>query len=68
MAGYDLVPRDRGYNYTGILTRSIVFSGALLAFLAGTDYMTVARFTPSVQERTNKDSSNCFDLSIHHNS
>lgn len=35
MAGYTLIPGERGQNYTGILTRSIVFSGALVLFLAG---------------------------------
>ncbi len=35
MAGFDLVPGHESHNYTGILTRSIVFSGTLLAFLAG---------------------------------
>jgi hypothetical protein len=38
MAGFNLVPGGRGYNYTGILTRSIVFSGALIAFLAGENH------------------------------
>ena len=31
-----LVPGGLGRNYTGMLTRSIVFSGALFVFLAGT--------------------------------
>jgi hypothetical protein len=35
MASFNLVPGGGGHNYTGILTKSIVFSGALIAFLAG---------------------------------
>lgn len=35
MADFSLVPSGHGSNYTGMLTRSIVFSGALLVFLAG---------------------------------
>ena len=42
MAGFNLVRGGRGHNYTGILTRSIVFSGALLAFLAGEDLIANA--------------------------
>ncbi|RMD40147.1 hypothetical protein DV735_g4984, partial [Chaetothyriales sp. CBS 134920] len=34
MAGFSLVPGGRGSNYTGMLTRSIVFSIALFVFLA----------------------------------
>ena len=34
MASFNLV-HGGGGNYTGFLTRSIVFSGALIAFLAG---------------------------------
>jgi len=33
---FDLVPRSSGRNYTGILTKTIVYVGTLLAFLAGT--------------------------------
>jgi hypothetical protein len=40
MAGFNLVPGGRGYNYTGVLTKSIVFSGALIAFLAGEKHNT----------------------------
>lgn len=36
MAGFNLVPGGTGHNYTGMLTRSIVFSAALLVFLVGT--------------------------------
>jgi hypothetical protein len=36
MADFSLVPSGHGSNYTGMLTRSIVFSGALFVFLAGT--------------------------------
>jgi hypothetical protein len=36
-----LVPAGHGTNYTGMLTRSIVFTGALLLFL-GTTAMTIA--------------------------
>lgn len=39
MAGFDLVPGGGSHNYTGILTRSIVFSGTLIAFLAGEEQM-----------------------------
>jgi hypothetical protein len=42
MAGFDLVPGGGGHNYTGVLTRSIVFSGALIAFLAGEDHLTLS--------------------------
>lgn len=38
MAGFDLIPGNGSHNYTGVLTRSIVFSGALLAFLAGEEH------------------------------
>ena len=41
MAGSSLVPSGYGHNYTGMLTRSIVFSGALIIFLATTG-MTIA--------------------------
>ncbi len=41
MAGFNLVPGGAGHNYTGMLTRSIVFSGALVFFLAASA-MTVA--------------------------
>jgi hypothetical protein len=34
MASFNLIAGEGGHNYTGILTRSIVFSGALIAFLA----------------------------------
>lgn len=35
MADFSLVPSGHGTNYTGMLTRSIVFSAALFVFLAG---------------------------------
>lgn len=35
MADFSLVPSGQGTNYTGMLTRSIVFSAALFVFLAG---------------------------------
>lgn len=35
MADFSLRPSGNGNNYTGMLTRSIVFSVALLVFLAG---------------------------------
>lgn len=41
MANFSLVPLGRGNNYTGMLTRSIVFSGALIVFLVATG-LTVA--------------------------
>lgn len=40
MAGFTLVPGSGGGNYTGVLTKSIVFSGALIAFLAGKDNLS----------------------------
>jgi hypothetical protein len=36
MADFSLVPSGHGTNYTGMLTRSIIFSAALFVFLAGT--------------------------------
>lgn len=41
MANFSLVPAGHGNNYTGMLTRSIVFTGALTLFLATTG-MTIA--------------------------
>jgi hypothetical protein len=41
MADFSLTPSGYGNNYTGMLTRSIVFSGALLVFLAASG-MTIA--------------------------
>jgi hypothetical protein len=41
MANFSLVPAGHGVNYTGMLTRSIVFSGALILFLAASG-MTIA--------------------------
>jgi len=41
MADFSLVPSGHGTNYTGMLTRSIVFSAALFVFLAATG-MTIA--------------------------
>ncbi|KIX94975.1 uncharacterized protein Z520_09285 [Fonsecaea multimorphosa CBS 102226] len=41
MADFSLVPGGHGSNYTGMLTRSIVFSGALFVFLAASG-MTIA--------------------------
>ncbi|EXJ94870.1 hypothetical protein A1O1_03268 [Capronia coronata CBS 617.96] len=41
MPDFSLVPSGHGSNYTGMLTRSIVFSGALLVFLAASG-MTIA--------------------------
>ncbi|KAL2218437.1 hypothetical protein M432DRAFT_369019 [Thermoascus aurantiacus ATCC 26904] len=38
---FDLVPRSSGRNYTGILTKTIVYVGTLLAFLAATG-LTIA--------------------------
>lgn len=39
--GVSLVPSGSGHNYTGMLTRSIVFSTVLVVFLAATG-MTIA--------------------------
>jgi hypothetical protein len=41
MADFSLVPSGHGSNYTGMLTRSIVFTGALILFLITTG-MTIA--------------------------
>lgn len=41
MANFSLVPTGHGVNYTGMLTRSIVFTGALILFLAASG-MTIA--------------------------
>jgi len=41
MSDFALVPSGHGSNYTGMLTRSIVFSGALFVFLAASG-MTIA--------------------------
>ena len=41
MANFSLVPAGHGHNYTGMLTRSIVFTAALILFLAATG-MTIA--------------------------
>lgn len=41
MANLSLVPAGHGTNYTGMLTRSIVFTGALALFLA-TSGLTIA--------------------------
>ena len=40
MADFSLVPSGEGTNYTGMLTRSIVFSAALFVFLAGMQPVT----------------------------
>lgn len=56
MAGYELVPGGIGHNYTGMLTRSIVFSGALLVFLAGTGLTLASIIIPewiSFKDETN---------------
>ncbi|RMZ75698.1 hypothetical protein DV738_g5348, partial [Chaetothyriales sp. CBS 135597] len=47
MAGFSLVPGGRGANYTGMLTRSIVFSIALFVFLAGTGLTIAAIIIPN---------------------
>lgn len=44
---YTLIPSGRGSNYTGPLTRSIVFSGALFLFLAATGLTIAAILTPN---------------------
>jgi hypothetical protein len=41
MANFSLIPAGHGSNYTGMLTRSIVFTGALILFLITTG-MTIA--------------------------
>ncbi|EXJ88758.1 hypothetical protein A1O3_01822 [Capronia epimyces CBS 606.96] len=41
MADFSLVPGGHGHNYTGMLTRSIVFSGALFVFLVASG-LTIA--------------------------
>ena len=47
MAGFTLVPGSSGHNYTGMLTRSIVFSGALVFFLAATAMTIAAIIVPN---------------------
>lgn len=43
MADFSLIPSGSVHNYTGMLTRSIVFSAALLVFLAcKADFQLVA--------------------------
>jgi hypothetical protein len=59
MAGFDLVPSGTGHNYTGMLTRSIVFSGALLVFLVGTGLSLASIIVPewiSFDQETNHGS------------
>jgi len=46
MAGFSLVPSERGHNYTGMLTRSIVFSAALLVFLSATGLTLASIIVP----------------------
>lgn len=56
MAGFDLVPGGTGHNYTGMLTRSIVFSGALIIFLIGTGLTLASIIIPewiSYDQETN---------------
>ena len=60
MAGFNLVPGGTGHNYTGMLTRSIVFSGALLVFLVGTGLTLAAIIVPewiSFEDETNHGTS-----------
>lgn len=47
MASFNLVPGGGGQNYTGFLTRSIVFSGALIAFLASTGLTLASIIVPN---------------------
>lgn len=44
--GFSLVPSGRGSNYTGMLTRSIVFTGVLFVFLAATGMTLAAILVP----------------------
>lgn len=44
---FTLIPSGRDSNYTGPLTRSIVFSGALFLFLAATGLTIAAILTPT---------------------
>ena len=56
MAGFDLVPGGTGHNYTGMLTRSIVFSGTLIVFLVGTGLTLASIIVPewiSFEDETN---------------
>ena len=56
MAGFNLVPGGPGHNYTGMLTRSIVFSGALIVFLVGTGLTLASIIVPewiSFEDETN---------------
>ncbi|KAK5070490.1 hypothetical protein LTR64_000161 [Lithohypha guttulata] len=45
--GFSLVPGGRGTNYTGMLTRSIVFSSVLFIFLATTGMTIAAIIVPN---------------------
>jgi len=47
MAGLSLVPSGRGTNYTGMLTRSIVFTTVLFIFLAATGMTIAAIIVPN---------------------
>lgn len=47
MAGFGLIPGGYGQNYTGMLTRSIVFSGALLVFLITTGLTLASIIVPN---------------------
>lgn len=46
MANFSLVPTGHGVNYTGMLTRSIVFTGALAVFLAATGITIASIIVP----------------------
>ena len=45
--GFSLVPSGRGSNYTGMLTRSIVFSTVLFIFLGATAMTIAAIIAPN---------------------
>ncbi|RMZ87681.1 hypothetical protein DV736_g5090, partial [Chaetothyriales sp. CBS 134916] len=57
MASFSLVPGGRGTNYTGMLTRSIIFSIALFIFLAGTGLTIASIIIPNwISYETTTDS------------
>lgn len=68
MAGFNLVPGGTGHNYTGMFTRSIVFSGALLVFLVGTGLTLASIIIPewiSFEDETNHGTTIHYTYGLH---
>jgi hypothetical protein len=68
MAGFNLVPGGTGHNYTGMLTRSIVFSAALLVFLVGTGLTLASIIVPewiSFEDETNHGTTIHYTYGLH---